>query len=51
MTKLIYEAIASLDGSEDDAGRFDWAMPDEEVHLTEPATRRHAKTRDTVDRC
>ena len=52
MAKLMYEAIASLDGYvEDEAGRFDGAMPDEEVHLTEPATRRHAKTRDTVDRC
>jgi hypothetical protein len=52
MAKLMYEAIASLDVYvEDEAGRFDWAMPDEGVHLTEPATRRHAKTRDTVDRC
>jgi dihydrofolate reductase len=33
MTKLIYAAIASLDGYvEDDEGKFDWAMPDEEVH-------------------
>lgn len=33
MAKLIYAAIASLDGYvEDEAGRFDWAMPDEEVH-------------------
>src|SRR6187200_596148 len=33
MAKLIYAAIASLDGYvEDEEGRFDWAMPDEEVH-------------------
>jgi dihydrofolate reductase len=33
MAKLIYAAIASLDGYvEDEAGRFDWAAPDEEVH-------------------
>jgi dihydrofolate reductase len=33
MPKLIYAAIASLDGYvEDKAGRFDWAMPDEEVY-------------------
>jgi len=33
MAKLIYSAIASLDGYvEDEEGRFDWAMPDEEVH-------------------
>jgi dihydrofolate reductase len=33
MAKLIYSAIASLDGYiEDDEGRFDWAVPDEEVH-------------------
>ena len=33
MAKLIYSAIASLDGYvEDEAGRFDWAEPDEEVH-------------------
>ena len=32
MAKLIYSAIASLDGYvEDAAGRFDWARPDEEV--------------------
>jgi dihydrofolate reductase len=31
--KLIYSAIASLDGYiEDEAGRFDWSAPDEEVH-------------------
>jgi dihydrofolate reductase len=31
--RLIYAAIASLDGYvEDAAGRFDWAAPDEEVH-------------------
>ena len=33
MAKLIYSAIASLDGYvEDTDGRFDWAAPDEEVH-------------------
>jgi dihydrofolate reductase len=33
MAKLIYAAIASLDGYVEDAeGRADWAMPDEEVH-------------------
>ncbi|WP_127356315.1 dihydrofolate reductase family protein [Actinacidiphila soli] len=33
MAKLIYSAIASLDGYvEDDQGRFEWAAPDEEVH-------------------
>jgi dihydrofolate reductase len=34
MAKLIYTALASLDGFiEDERGRFDWAEPDEEVHL------------------
>jgi hypothetical protein len=33
MAKLIYAAIASLDGYvEDEGGKFDWAAPDEEVH-------------------
>jgi dihydrofolate reductase len=33
MAKLIYPAIASLDGYvADEAGKFDWAEPDEEVH-------------------
>src|SRR6478735_9570189 len=33
MAKLVYAAIASLDGYvEDEEGRFDWSMPDEEVH-------------------
>src|SRR5215211_838411 len=33
MAELIYAAIASLDGYvEDEEGRFDWAMPDAEVH-------------------
>jgi dihydrofolate reductase len=33
MAKLIYAAIASLDGYvEDEEGGFDWSMPDEEVH-------------------
>jgi dihydrofolate reductase len=33
MGRLIYAAIASLDGYIEDAGgRFDWAAPDDEVH-------------------
>src|SRR5579885_3573587 len=33
MGRLIYSAIASLDGYGEDAqGNFDWAAPDEEVH-------------------
>jgi hypothetical protein len=33
MAKLIYSAISSLDGYiENEAGKFDWAVPDEEVH-------------------
>lgn len=33
MAKLIYSAIASLDGYvADQTGNFDWAAPDEEVH-------------------
>ena len=33
MGKLIYSAIASADGyTEDAAGKFDWAAPDDEVH-------------------
>ena len=33
MAKLIYSALASLDGYvEDSQGKFDWAAPDEEVH-------------------
>src|SRR6266436_5116071 len=33
MGKLIYAAIASLDGYvEDEDGNFDWAAPDDEVH-------------------
>src|SRR3954451_9100010 len=33
MAKLIYSAIASLDGYvEDEQGGFAWARPDEEVH-------------------
>ncbi len=33
MSKLIYAAFTSLDGFiEDEEGRFDWAMPDAEVH-------------------
>jgi dihydrofolate reductase len=33
MAKLIYAALASLDGYvEDEAGKFEWAAPDEEVH-------------------
>jgi dihydrofolate reductase len=33
VAKLIYSAIASLDGYiEDEDGKFDWAAPDEQVH-------------------
>lgn len=33
MAKLIYSTIASLDGYIEDAdGKFDWAVPDDEVH-------------------
>ena len=33
MAKLIYSALASLDGYiEDESGSFDWAAPDAEVH-------------------
>jgi dihydrofolate reductase len=33
MARLIYSAIMSLDGYVADGdGRFDWAVPDEEVH-------------------
>lgn len=33
MAKLIYAALTSLDGYiADEAGTFDWAVPDEEVH-------------------
>jgi dihydrofolate reductase len=33
LAKLIYSMIASLDGYiADEAGNFDWAVPDEEVH-------------------
>jgi dihydrofolate reductase len=33
MARLIYSAIASLDGYvADEEGKFDWAVPDEEVH-------------------
>ena len=33
MARLIYSAITSLDGYVADAdGRFDWAVPDDEVH-------------------
>ena len=33
MAKLIYSALASLDGYvADEEGKYDWAEPDEEVH-------------------
>jgi dihydrofolate reductase len=33
VARVIYSAIASLDGYiEDEAGKFDWAEPDDEVH-------------------
>lgn len=34
MAKLVFSAIESLDGYvADEAGRFDWAQPDESVHM------------------
>jgi hypothetical protein len=45
MPRLIYAAIASLDGYvADEGGKFDWAAPDAEVHafvndLERPHTR------------
>jgi dihydrofolate reductase len=34
MSKLVYAALVSLDGFiEDEDGRFDWAVPDDEVHV------------------
>jgi hypothetical protein len=36
MAKLIYSAIASLDGYVEDAhGKFDWAAPDEDPHASD----------------
>ena len=33
MAKLVYSALASLDGYvEDSTGHFEWAAPDEQVH-------------------
>lgn len=33
MSELICSAIKSIDGYiEDSAGKFDWAMPEDEVH-------------------
>lgn len=44
MAKLMYSAIASLDGYVADVdGNFDWAAPDEEVH--------QAITAGLVDEC
>lgn len=35
MAKLIYSMLRSLDGYiEDETGRFDWAMPDQECTLS-----------------
>jgi len=37
MAKLVYSVIASLDGYvADPDGKFDWAVPDEEVHTWAP---------------
>ena len=46
MAKLIYSAIASLDGYvADEHGRVDWAEPDEEVHaFLNDLERRSART-------
>jgi dihydrofolate reductase len=43
--KLIYTAITSLDGFvADEAGNFDWAAPDDEVHSFVNDLERHAGT-------
>ncbi|MEW6059405.1 MAG: dihydrofolate reductase family protein [Actinomycetota bacterium] len=45
MGKLIYSAIASLDGYvADETGSFDWAAPDEEVHTFVNDLERHVGT-------
>ncbi len=45
MARLIYSAIASLDGYVEDAhGRFEWAAPDEEVHAFVNELERSAPT-------
>jgi len=45
MARLIYSAIMSLDGYiEDQAGTFDWAAPDEEVHAFVNGRERHTGT-------
>jgi dihydrofolate reductase len=45
MTKLIYAAIASLDGYvADEHGRWDWSVPDEEVHAFVNDLQRRAGT-------
>jgi dihydrofolate reductase len=45
VAKLIYSVIASLDGYvEDEAGKFDWAAPDEDVHAFVNALERRVGT-------
>src|SRR4051794_26702580 len=45
MAKLIYSAIASLDGYvADEHGRWDWSVPDEEVHAFVNDLQRHVGT-------
>ncbi|MBI5231075.1 MAG: dihydrofolate reductase family protein [Coriobacteriales bacterium] len=45
MAQLVYSAIASLDGYvADEDGRFDWAEPDEEVHVFANELERSAGT-------
>jgi dihydrofolate reductase len=45
MAKLVYSAIASLDGYvADEDGKFDWSMPDEEVHAFVNDLERHVGT-------
>lgn len=45
MAQLVYMSIASLDlFIEDEAGRFDWAQPDEEVHAFVNDVARGAET-------
>jgi dihydrofolate reductase len=45
MVNLIYSAITSLDGYvADEGGKFDWAEPDEEVHVFVNDLERHVGT-------
>src|SRR6476661_3323755 len=45
MARLIYSAIASLDGYiEDEQGKFEWAEPDQDVHAFVNETERPVGT-------